>query len=242
MVSRTYWSILPNSYCIYRTSHSSIAMPHIPTVTTATKKAETVIEPEEGNINVTENPEVLVIGGVAVDLCCDYTPRTSDIAPTLHTSNPSRISESLGGVANNVAYAMHLSGAKTRLVSSVGDDISGRWVLEQIQKRGMDTSGLSISSAHHTARYVAINDAKGGLFTASADMTVIENMAASTITDAITRSGAGWVVIDGNLSPKTITAVLRHCRKSNIKGPTSPHYPLRLINYIGVPKWPVTAI
>ncbi|KAF8534280.1 Indigoidine synthase A like protein-domain-containing protein [Trichophaea hybrida] len=205
------------------TPHPSTAMPHIPTATsTTTKKAEAVIESKEGNINVAENPEVLVIGGIAVDICCDYTPYSSGTAPALHTSNPSRISESLGGVANNVAYAMHLSGTKTRLVSSVGDDISGRWVLEQIRKRGMDTSGLSISSAYQTARYVAINDAKGGLFTASADMAVIEYMAASTITDAITRSGARWVVIDGNLLPKTITAVLRHCKKRNIKGSPFP--------------------
>jgi pseudouridine-5'-phosphate glycosidase/pseudouridine kinase len=202
-------------------------MPHIPpppsVSATAREKAVPAKKEEPstaGHIVDTQQPEVLVIGGVAVDVSCDYTPRTSSApTPVLHTSNPSIITESLGGVANNVAYALHLSGIKTRLISSIGSDVSGAWVREKMQARGMDCRGLTVSSAHNTARYVAVNDGNGGLFVASADMTVIEKMDWDSIKDSL-RAAAGveWVVIDGNIVPETLVHILRHCRKAGIKG------------------------
>jgi len=159
-------------------------------------------------------PEVVVIGGVAVDVSCD----TSSPTPALHTSNPSTITESLGGVGNNVAYALHLSGARTRLVSSVGVDLSGSWVRERVRERGMDTEGIITHPSHATARYVAVNDANGGLFVASADMGVIEQLETANVTEAIKATAAEWVVLDGNLSRQTTKGVLEYCLKSGIKG------------------------
>jgi pseudouridine-5'-phosphate glycosidase/pseudouridine kinase len=193
-------------------------MPHLPppaeqSINPARRAAEHEIGPE-----IVRNPDVLVVGGVAVDVSCDYVPPSSIPTPALHTSNPSRITESLGGVANNVAYAMHLSGTKAKLISCVGTDIAGRWVLEQVKTRGMDTSGIAVSKTYSTARYVAVNDSSGGLFIASADMEVIDQMFASQVISEISSSSAGWVCIDGNLSGETIVEVLRYCSKREIKG------------------------
>ncbi|KAA8894309.1 Indigoidine synthase A like protein-domain-containing protein [Sphaerosporella brunnea] len=194
------------------------AMPHMPTPS-ASSQAKKTHKKTTSDIHKVDTPEVLVIGGVAVDVNCDYVLRTAstDSTPVLHTSNPSIITESLGGVANNVAYALHLSGIKTLLVSCTGADISGSWVRDQMQKRGMDTSGLASSTAYNTARYVAVNDGKGGLFVASADMNVIEQMDPENLAQATSSTGAQWVVIDGNLAAGTIVEVLRRCSKKGIK-------------------------
>lgn len=186
-------------------------MPHIPAPAVWEQVEETVTHPP---------PQVLVIGGVAVDVSCDTVA-----APALHTSNPCSITESLGGVANNVAYALHLSGTPTRLVSCIGNDVSGRWIKEQIQARGMDTSGLTVSPTAATARYVAVNDASGNLFVAAADMHAIASMSAATLTAAITASDAPCVILDGNLGAKSTVSILRHCHKTNTKGTPPPPSP-----------------
>jgi pseudouridine-5'-phosphate glycosidase/pseudouridine kinase len=70
--------------------------------------------------------DVLVAGGVAVDLSCDYTsPKPGDASPQLHTSNPASITQSIGGVGHNVALAAHMASSRTRVgfCSMVGDDM-----------------------------------------------------------------------------------------------------------------------
>lgn len=72
--------------------------------------------------------DVLVAGAVAVDLSCDYTGTASkpgQAAPQPYTSNPARISQSIGGVGHNVALAAHLASSRSRvrLCSVVGDDV-----------------------------------------------------------------------------------------------------------------------
>ena len=60
----------------------------------------------------------------------------------------------LGGVAANAALAMLALGADTRMLSRLGDDASGDWVVSELQRRGIDTDfiervpgRLSVSSA-----------------------------------------------------------------------------------------------
>jgi pseudouridine-5'-phosphate glycosidase/pseudouridine kinase len=74
--------------------------------------------------------DVLVAGSVALDLSCDYAGGvtaggTKAISPALHTSNPSFINQSVGGVGHNVALAAHKVSEedKVRLCSMVGDDM-----------------------------------------------------------------------------------------------------------------------
>lgn len=68
--------------------------------------------------------DILVAGSVALDLSCDYTGGP-DISPTLHTSNPASINQTVGGVGHNVALAAHKVSeeGKVRLCSVVGADM-----------------------------------------------------------------------------------------------------------------------
>ena len=67
--------------------------------------------------NTATSPTVFVAGALAVDFSCDYAPISSNASkePVLHTSNPAKISQSLGGVAHNVARAANLVGDPVRL-------------------------------------------------------------------------------------------------------------------------------
>ncbi len=69
---------------------------------------------------------IIVAGSVAVDLSCDYSsPKSGNVSPQSHVSNPSRISQSIGGVGRNVAVAAHLAsgGSGVQFCSMVGDDV-----------------------------------------------------------------------------------------------------------------------
>lgn len=179
-----------------------------------------------------DQSDLLVIGSVAVDYSCDIIPPQSSspstlFKPTLSTSNPSKITETIGGVSHNVFTASHFylrsrssHVIRSRLVSTVGLDITGRWVIEELVKRGIDTSGIDIieDSMASTARYVALNDSQGGLFTASADMAIVESMRSEHVLREIRRARPRWVCVDGNLGRELIIEVVKGAEEVGAKG------------------------
>ena len=80
----------------------------------------------------------VVIGGANVDIMgiADHPLRPQD-------SNPGTIRTMLGGVGRNLAENLARLGENVSLVSVVGDDSFGRWILEQGQACGVDMRGLS---------------------------------------------------------------------------------------------------
>lgn len=136
---------------------------------------QTVSAPVE-QTKVATSPAVFVAGALAVDFSCDYAPISSAASkePALHTSNPAKINQSLGGVAHNVARAANLVGDAVRLCSSVGDDLSGRAALDALMTEGLENTGIKIREGSSTAQYVAINDASKDLVIAMADMNILD--------------------------------------------------------------------
>ncbi|KAF2722296.1 hypothetical protein K431DRAFT_293462 [Polychaeton citri CBS 116435] len=137
-----------------------------------------------------ESANIFVAGIVALDFACDYTPRQTNTSielrhPELHTSNPSRVTQSLGGVAHNVARAAHLMGGKVRLCSAVGEDLSGKVALEALNMEGLSRSGIKTLSAScdteeadldtRTAQYIAVNTTNKDLHLAMADMSILDS-------------------------------------------------------------------
>jgi len=61
-----------------------------------------------------------------------------------------------GGVAPNIAFGMGCLGLSPVLVGSVGPDFADyeSW----LQRHGVDTRGVHVSDAHHTARFVCTTD------------------------------------------------------------------------------------
>jgi pseudouridine-5'-phosphate glycosidase/pseudouridine kinase len=140
--------------------------------------------------SIVEAPDVVVAGALAVDFSCDYAPfsaTTDQIDPLPHTSNPATISQSLGGVAHNIAKAAHLLGGSVHLHSAVGEDLSGRAALSQLEEEGMSIAGIEmLAKPARTAQYVAVNNVNKDLALAMADMSILETISQATINDLAT--------------------------------------------------------
>jgi pseudouridine-5'-phosphate glycosidase/pseudouridine kinase len=175
--------------------------------------------------DTTSGVDMVVAGALAVDFSCDYAPfinSKSQTDPLPHTSNPAVISQTLGGVAHNIAKAAHLLGASVRLHSAVGDDLSGRAALSQLEEEGMSTAGIkTLARPARTAQYVAINNANKDLSLAMADMSILEtipqdttqNVATSLFSATSTRPAV--FVADGNWSSTALHTWLQTARHSD---------------------------
>ena len=175
-------------------------------------------EPSNNNHPAKDPADILVIGSMAVDLTC-MLPHisTSPIKKLLHTSHPSEMSTSTGGVAYNVALAAsYVSSGLVRLITAIGDDPEGSWLKEHAKTSELDV--LSVPADAGTARYVAIHDRTGELITAAADMRIIEQVDDNDIQREIRRAKPKWLAFDGNLSPSTIKCILKETSEQKIKG------------------------
>ncbi|KAI0547443.1 Indigoidine synthase A like protein-domain-containing protein [Xylaria curta] len=181
--------------------------------------------PSAFNTPVTSQADILVAGSVAVDLSCDYTGVNApeDPIPQLHTSNPSHISQSIGGVGRNVALAAHRvnKNTKVRLCSMVGRDLAGSTVLASLESCGMDTSCIQqLDHDDHpgsrTAQYVSVNDANKHLVLAMADMDIFTNQSfSSSWASTIRSSKPKWLVVDANWKDHDIRAWVQAGKQNN---------------------------
>ncbi|KAF2730095.1 hypothetical protein EJ04DRAFT_501168 [Polyplosphaeria fusca] len=164
--------------------------------------------------------DLVVAGALAVDFSCDYSPfldATNSTTPSLQTSNPARIHQSLGGVGHNIAKAAHLLGSSVRLCSAAGDDFTGRAALSQLENDGMQTDGIVIlPTPHRTAQYVAVNDVNKDLMLAMADMSILESLDPSTIQSTYfptpTEAPPKCVIVDGNWPSEALHVWFRHAK------------------------------
>jgi pseudouridine-5'-phosphate glycosidase/pseudouridine kinase len=176
---------------------------------------------------VKQEVSVVVAGSIAVDLSCDYKPfdASSEISPVPHTSNPAVISQSIGGVGNNVATAAHLvsPSSSVRLCSLIADDLAGNLILSNLQRRGQDTAGIKILPSDHTnrtAQYVAVNNANKDLHIAMADMQIIAQPQpdfSRTWKPLLEAAKPKWLVIDSNWHESAIRQWLGAAKSAGAK-------------------------
>ncbi len=144
----------------------------------------------------------VVIGGVNVDIIAT--------APTLRpqVSTPGRIRVGAGGAGRNVAENLARLSIRTELICAVGDDPLSEVVLTRTKDAGVRVSG-AIRLAGMRNAYVAIASPTSTTMAVS-EMTAAESLTPDHLTahaDAI--RAADYVVVDANLAPGTIDAVVR---------------------------------
>lgn len=74
---------------------------------------------------------------MALDITATVARSTSTLSALLHTSNPGRLKQTLGGVGRNVCEAAMRAGARASLLSVVGDDLAGKSIQQGMQELGM---------------------------------------------------------------------------------------------------------
>ncbi|KAK1773287.1 Indigoidine synthase A like protein-domain-containing protein [Copromyces sp. CBS 386.78] len=193
-----------------------------------TPKVKVEIKPEPSEVTPQQQSntaDILVAGSVALDLSCDYSggvdaEGNKAVSPLAHVSNPSHITQSVGGVGHNVALAAHKASeeGKVRLCSMVGDDIAGATILANLEASGLDTTCIRKLGREYpstrTAQYVAVNDADKNLVMAMADMAIFSNHSFPTYwNSAVAATKPKWLVVDGNWAETDIQTWIEAGRK-----------------------------
>ncbi|KAL8952345.1 MAG: hypothetical protein Q9222_001756 [Ikaeria aurantiellina] len=161
---------------------------------------------------------IVVAGSLAIDLACDFLPAkgaTSPVSPQLHTSNPAKITQHLGGVGLNVATAIKHLGTNVQLCSVTGDDEAGATVRTMLAAKGFAMSGIIQEPSARTSQYVAVNDGQKNLVLAMADMSLMETCAdevEEVWKPLIERSKPRWLVLDANWNPSALKQWIMHAR------------------------------
>src|SRR5262245_44333687 len=95
---------------------------------------------------------VLCIGGLVLDR---RQRSRGGVVPA--TSNPATIELTCGGVAGNVATDLtRRRGVPATLVSCVGDDEAGRFLVDRVSEAGVDVRGVRVVKGAMSAQYVAL--------------------------------------------------------------------------------------
>lgn len=148
---------------------------------------------------------MLVAGSLAIDISCDQAPGHL-LSPG--TSNPAIMSQSLGGVGQNIATALYSVGTLVHFCSVVADDMSGRTALSMLAARGLRVDGVqTLSYGPPTAHYISFNDTNKDLFMAMADMRIVESQQPD-LDDLwkahLEQVKPEWLVLDANWHPKAL--------------------------------------
>lgn len=158
------------------------------------------------------DPEVVVVGGSNVDI--KGYPEGNYIS---HTSNPGQVTDRLGGVARNIAENLGILGAKTVLLSAVGEDHYGEELIKETKKESLDLSRLTQSRNYGTGRYVVLHDETGEMVGAVSDMQVTDEITPEYLKKYRKEvEGADFIVLDANPGREAIGRLLSMAEINNL--------------------------
>jgi pseudouridine kinase len=132
------------------------------------------------------------------------------------TSNPAQSSQASGGVARNISENLGRLGLQSCLVTVVGDDTEGNWLLNQT-KNHVDVSSSIGLYKETTGTYSAILNQRGEMMFALADMDLYESVDIGFIEKkwgAIASSE--MVILDTNFPPEVLHYIIRRCQSEEI--------------------------
>lgn len=124
-------------------------------------------------------------------------------------SNPGEISVSIGGVTHNIIENLTRLGAKTSLITAVGDDYFADAIRQACEEAGIDTRHFLTVEDAKSSSYLNILDADGEMQVAVSDMRIMRHLTVDYLKDKraiFERSDA--VVTDGCLLPEVMTSLV----------------------------------
>jgi len=159
-----------------------------------------------------EENSVLCIGGANLDSKATAKQRIRS-----GSSNPANVKESCGGVARNIAENLARLGCSVSLLTVVGDDQAGQWVLKETAESGVDVGLAQTLPGEKTGTYTALLDVDGEMFVAYADMDVYDKLSPRLLAEKWPHVAASKLVVaDTNLPAETLAELVRRCRESSL--------------------------
>jgi pseudouridine kinase len=156
--------------------------------------------------------QILCIGGANLDRKIKVKG-----AFQLHTSNPSNTRrQSCGGVARNVAENLGRLSQHVGLLTAVGDDAEGEFIVEQ-SRLYMNVVPLQVKGEPSTGVYTALLDECGELIVATAEMDIYDQIRPSAILENIPLiTSSRLVLLDTNFSVNVISSIIPLCHEHQI--------------------------
>jgi len=174
---------------------------------------------------------VLVIGAAGIDI------KGRSLQPLqMRTSNPGVVRSSVGGVARNIAENLARLEVPTILLSAVGQDHPGNFLIDHTKNAGVNVSYMLRLPNVSTGSYVAVLDPAGQLVVSLYEYDIVSAISAEyLLAHRHLFAEAGMIVIDANLSPKALTVVFRLAKHYHVPvcaDPTSQVLAPRLIKHL----------
>ena len=116
------------------------------------------------------NGSYALVFGVSVFDICGFT----DNDYRANDSNPGRVRTSFGGVCRNIAECMARVGVNTKFISVLGDDETGKSILQHSKVMNYNMEDSLIVKNGHTPTYMAVLDHFGEMVSAVVDMKIID--------------------------------------------------------------------
>ena len=132
------------------------------------------------------------------------------------TSNPARIRHTRGGTARNVAENLARLGADIVLISAVGNDRTGRRLLEETAESGANIDNVLVVEGVNSGSYIAILDEDGSLAVALDDVSVMDSITPRYLYEKrkLFRD-ASTIMIDGSLGQAAMDTAVRLANQYN---------------------------
>ncbi len=162
-------------------------------------------------METTSIPPIICIGASLVDLNFRCSA-----APQLHTSNPSQLFRSPGGVVRNIAHHLAQLGNHVELLSVFGNDPDGQWLIEKSRNAGI---GLKYSGNFDepTGTFASILSPDGDLAIGAAAAEInlrLDIPFLASRSEAV--KSAQLVLADCNLSKDTLKWLISFCDSYSI--------------------------
>lgn len=150
---------------------------------------------------------VTCIGGANVDR------KAQSLNPLqLRESNPAEVTLSSGGVARNIAESLGRLGCSTSLITLVGDDSEGKWLLDETKQHGVDVSQAFRMPSGRTGTYTAVLDENGDMVVAFADMQIYDSLTSEMLQTKWPHiASSELVLMDTNVSSELLRYVIERC-------------------------------
>ena len=158
-----------------------------------------------------EKNQIIAIGGANID-----RKFTIEQNVQLGTSNPASVTESVGGVARNIAENLGRLGNRVSLITVMGEDHDSAFI-EQNCKSMMNVDLVEKLNDYNTGSYTAVLDNMGELVISMANMAIYDQLLPSILKkhEAILQN-ASCIVIDLNSPLETVEYIRNFAIERNI--------------------------
>ncbi|WP_257350391.1 carbohydrate kinase [Pseudalkalibacillus decolorationis] len=159
-----------------------------------------------------EESSIVCIGGANTD----RKARTNQKV-RLYSSNPVEITEACGGVARNFAENLSRLGCNSSLMTCVGDDKEGNWILNETKSQGVNVSQVWVLPTERTGTFTTLLDITGESIVSMADMNIYEKITTSMFEEKwsyIVSSKA--VFLDTNIPKECVSFLIKRCTEENV--------------------------